>query len=105
MAYGFTGSYGALGALSQMPRALPRLVECMGRDLRSKATYDGHPLLAGAVCFQGIVYSRYFQQRNQRDWPPGFADSAFVDYTSPSLKDLRAAQRLWREQQLQRDPP
>jgi hypothetical protein len=104
MAYGFTGSYAAIEALSRMSIALPRLVECMGWDLRARATYDGHPLLAGVVCFQGIVHSRYFQQRNQRDWPDGFADSAFVDYTNPSLQELRKAQQGWREQLL-RDPP
>src|SRR2546429_31117 len=85
MAYGFTGSYSAIDALSRMPTALPRLVECMGWDLRARATYDGHQLLAGVVCFQGIVHSRYFQRRNQHDWPDGFSDSAFVDYTDPSL--------------------
>jgi hypothetical protein len=103
MAYGFTGDETAIEALSRMPMALPRLVECMGWDLRAQARYDGHPLLAGVVCFQGIVHSRYFQERNQRDWPNGFIDSAFVDYRDPSLRELRRAQRRWREQLL-RDP-
>jgi hypothetical protein len=104
MAYGFTGDEAAIEALSRMPMALPRLVECMGWNLRAEARYDGHPLLAGVVCFQGIVHSRYFQKRNQRNWPDGFIDSAFVDYTNPSLLELRRAQRGWREQ-LMRDPP
>jgi hypothetical protein len=104
MAYGFTGSYAAIEALSRMPTALPRLVDCMGWDLRARATYDGRQLLAGVVCFQGIVHSQYFQRRNQHGWPNGFSDSAFVDYTDPSLHELRTAQRGWREQLL-RDPP
>lgn len=104
MAYGFTGDEAAIKALSEIPTALPRLVECMGWDVRARAKYRGDALLVGVVCFQGIVYSRYFQQRNQRDWPNGFIDSAFVDYANPSLQELRAAQRAWR-QQLLRDPP
>jgi len=104
MAYAFTGSNTAVETLSRMPIALSRLVECMGWDLRARATYDGHRLLAGVICYQGILHSGYFQQRNQRHWPNGVPGSAFVNYTNPSLQELRTARDGWREQLL-RDPP
>jgi hypothetical protein len=104
MAYGFTGNNSAIDSLSRMPGALPSLVDCLGWDLRARATYEGHQLLAGVVCFQGIIESEYFQRRNAHDWPDGFADVAFIDFRDPSLQKLRRAQQGWREQ-LRRQPP
>ena len=104
MAYGFLGDNGPIEALSRIPAAIPRLVECMGWDLKSHSTFEGQPLFAGVVCFQGIVHSDYFQKRNLRGWPGGFEDAAFINYDAPSLEELRKAQRRWREQLL-RDPP
>jgi hypothetical protein len=79
------------------PAALPRLVDCMGRDQRAAATWQRARVLVGVVCFQAILRSDYFQSHD-------FPDSSWVAYQNPPLSELREAQAWWRRQ-LRRQPP
>jgi hypothetical protein len=79
-------------------RAVPKLVDCMGRTTIARATAFGEGgVRVGVLCAEALVFTDFFQRRNSSDlWPRGFQDSTDVDYHA-SPADLRRAQRRWRE--------
>jgi hypothetical protein len=93
----------AFKRLAVIPAAVPRLVNCLGWNKRSRTTWHGAPVLVGAVCGHVLLATPYFQARNSDRWPRGFRESAWVDYRDPAIDKLRAVQTLWLKQ-LQRDP-
>ena len=85
----------AFKRLAVMPAALPRLVECLGWDRRSRTTWNGAPVLVGAVCGHALLYTPYVRKRNHTH--------PWVDHRDPTIDRLRAVQLLWLSQ-LRRDP-
>jgi hypothetical protein len=81
--------------LAVIPAAVPRLVDCLAWDRRSRTTWHGAPVLVGAVCGHVLIATPYVQKRNHSD--------PWIDYRDPTIDELRAAQRLWLSQ-LRRDP-
>ena len=79
-------------------RAVPKLVDCMGRTEMARATAFGKSgVRVGVLCAEALIYTDFFQHRNSSDLLPAeFQDSADVDYHASS-EELRRAQRHWRQ--------
>ena len=92
--YYFSGNEDALVELRKIPDAIPRLVECLGWDKRAAATYNQTTLLVGVVCYQGILGSAYNNKLNDQD---AFPKAGQINYTNPSLEEVRRAQAEWRK--------
>ena len=94
----------AFKRLGVIPASVPRLIDCLGWNRRSRTTWHGAPVLVGAVCGHVLRVTPYVHARQQPDrWPRGFWESAWIDYRDPGIDKLRAVQKLWLKQ-LQRDP-
>jgi hypothetical protein len=85
----------SLGA--QDRRAVPKLVECLGRTHWGRATAEHvGRIRVGVLCAEALIYTDFFQARNSTErWPEGFSDSTDVEYGA-GAEDLRRAQRAWR---------
>jgi hypothetical protein len=92
--YYFSGAEDAVVELRKIPDAIPRLVECLGWDKRAAATYNQTTLLVGVVCYQAILGSAYNNKLNDHD---AFPKAGLINYTNPSLEEVRRAQAVWRK--------
>jgi hypothetical protein len=96
-AFIFTGSTDtAFQRLAEMPGVVPRLIECLGWDRRSGSTWNGIPVLVGAVCGNVLLATPYREQRK--------GDKPWIDYRNPGIEGLRRAQARWLGV-LANDPP
>ena len=80
----------SLGRLAMIPEALPRLVDCLGWDRRSRSTWHAAPLLVGAVCGHVLRATPYVQSRQDAE--------PWIDYENPTIGKLRSIQAKWRKQ-------
>jgi hypothetical protein len=85
----------AFKRLAVIPAAVPRLIECLGWDRRSRTTWNGAPVLVGAVCGHVLLFTPYVRKRNY--------SHPWVEHRDPTIDRLRALQLLWLSQ-LRRDP-
>jgi hypothetical protein len=82
---------------AQDERAVPKLVECLGRTRLARATAEHvGRVRVGVLCAEALVYTDFFQARNSTDrWPAGFQDSTAHNYGA-GPEELYRAQRAWR---------
>lgn len=91
--------------LVRNPLSVRRLVDCLGWDRRSAATYEGAPVLVGTVCELALAATPYVESRYYPDrLSPDIWMSGWIDYRNPPIEKLRSAQKAW-TRQLRRDPP
>jgi hypothetical protein len=74
--------------------AVPRLVECLGRTHRVRATADyAGPLRLGVLCNEALASTDYFQERiTAEKW---LADTVALTFTA-TPEELHRVQRIWR---------
>jgi hypothetical protein len=95
----------AFQRLARIPEAVPRLVDCLGWDRLSRATWRGTLVLVGTVCGDVLAATPYAQHRvHPYRLSPSLLEAGWGDYRNPPLDKLRAVQRAWRRELLH-DPP
>jgi len=73
----------AFKRLAVIPAAVPRLVDCLGWDRRSRSMWEGAPVLVGAVCGHVLRVTPYAQSRRPSNPWDVAADKHFLDAASP----------------------